>query len=73
LFGKSGWASSSALNLQDAVGLTRLSALLPGKPRHEIGHLRLSGLKAHLFLMIRKPHGTSTRQAAAGAKSEAAS
>jgi hypothetical protein len=55
LSGKSAWASPSALNLLDADGLARLSALLPGKPKHEIGHLRVAGVKSHFFLMIRKP------------------
>jgi hypothetical protein len=55
LSGKSAWASPSGLNLLDAGGLTRLSALLPGKPRHDIGHLRVFGLKSHFFLMISKP------------------
>lgn len=66
LSGRSGWASPSALNLQDAVGLTRLSALLPGRPRHEIGHLRVFGLKAHFFLMIRKPLAVGAGRHAAG-------
>jgi hypothetical protein len=71
LSGKSTWASPSALNLLDAGGLTRLSALLPGKPRHEIGHLRVLGLKAHFFLMIRKPvTSPAGRQDAGGAQSD---
>jgi hypothetical protein len=55
LSGKSAWASPSALNLLDAGGLQRLCALLPGKPTHDIGHLRVLGVKSHFFLMIRKP------------------
>lgn len=71
LSGKSGWASPSALNLLDAVGLTRLSALLPGKPKYEIGHLRIFGLKAHFFLQIRKPVvGGAGRQTVGGVRSD---
>lgn len=54
LSGKSKWASESVLNLLDAKGLTKLTSLLPGKPKGEIGHIRLFGIKAHFFLQIRK-------------------
>jgi len=54
LCGKGGWASETALNLQDAPGLNGLAARLPGKPHGEVGHIRLGGIKAHFFLQIRK-------------------
>lgn len=52
--GKSAWASESVLNLLDAKGLYKLASLLPGKPKHDVGHKRVFGVKAHFFLMIEK-------------------
>ena len=52
--GKNAWASESALNLLDARTLYTLAGLLPGKPKHDVGHKRVFGLKAHLFLMMEK-------------------
>lgn len=54
LSGKEKWARESVLNLLDAEGLKELTNLLPGKPKSEIGHIRLFGMKAHFFLQIRK-------------------
>jgi hypothetical protein len=52
--GRGPWASESVLNLLDADALGRLGSLLPGKPKSDIGHLRIFGMKAHFFLQIRK-------------------
>ena len=52
--GKNAWASESTLNLLDARALYTLAGLLPGKPKHDVGHKRVFGLKAHLFLMMEK-------------------
>lgn len=52
--GKRKWASESMLNPLDAPALYRFASLLPGKPEHDVGHKRVFGIKAHLFLMIRK-------------------
>jgi hypothetical protein len=52
--GKGAWASESVLNLLDADTLRKLGSLLPGKPKSDIGHLRILGMKAHFFLQIRK-------------------
>lgn len=52
--GRRAWASESALNLLDANALYKLASLLPGKPKHDVGHKRVFGIKAHLFLMIEK-------------------
>jgi hypothetical protein len=54
LSGKGAWASESVLSLLDADGLKELTNLLPGKPKAEIGHIRLFGIKAHFFLQIKK-------------------
>lgn len=52
--GKGKWASVSTLNPLDAPALYRFASLLPGKPEHDVGHKRVFGIKAHLFLMIQK-------------------
>jgi hypothetical protein len=52
--GKGLWASESVLNLLDSHELKNLTALLPCRPKGEIGHLRVLGVKAHFFLQIRK-------------------
>jgi hypothetical protein len=55
--GKGLWASESVLNLLDSHELKNLTALLPCRPKGEIGHLRVLGVKAHFFLQIRKGSG----------------
>lgn len=52
--GKGAWASESVLNLLDASDLYRLASLMPGKPKHDVGHKRIFGIKAHFFLMVHK-------------------
>ncbi|RJF99808.1 class I SAM-dependent methyltransferase [Noviherbaspirillum saxi] len=49
------WSSESVLNLVDAPALYRFAEMLPGAPPHDVGHKRVFGVKAHFFLMIRKP------------------
>jgi len=44
----------SARYLLDAAALYGLAAQLPGAPRHDVGHKRVWGIKAHFFLMIEK-------------------
>ncbi|HEX7635567.1 MAG TPA: methyltransferase domain-containing protein [Noviherbaspirillum sp.] len=60
--GKSAWASESALNLLDAKELYKLASLLPGKVKHDVGHKRVFGIKAHFFLMIEKNTVTDKAQ-----------
>lgn len=60
--GKSAWASESALNLLDAKELYKLASLLPGKMKHDVGHKRVFGIKAHFFLMIEKNNGADKAQ-----------
>lgn len=60
--GKSAWASESALNLLDAKELYKLASLLPGKMKHDVGHKRVFGIKAHFFLMIEKNNVTDKAQ-----------
>lgn len=50
--GKGQWANPSMFNPLDAAALYRFASLLPGKPRHDVGHKRVGGVKAHFFLMI---------------------
>jgi Methyltransferase domain len=54
LLGKNAWASESTLNLVDSSVLYKIAMLLPGKPKHDVGHKRVFGIKAHFFLMIEK-------------------
>ncbi|HJV52886.1 MAG TPA: methyltransferase domain-containing protein [Noviherbaspirillum sp.] len=54
MLGKHAWAPRSALNLLDAQALYKLASLLPGKPKHDVGHKRVFGIKAHFFLMVEK-------------------
>lgn len=53
--GKRAWAEPGVLNLLDAQALYRFASALPGSPEHDVGHKRVFGIKAHFFLMIRKP------------------
>jgi hypothetical protein len=53
-FGRSGWAGESVLNLLDGSALYKIAGMLPGRPRHDVGHKRVFGMKAHFFLMIEK-------------------
>lgn len=55
--GKRKWASESMLNPVDSRALYRFASLLPGKPKHDVGHKRVFGIKAHFFLMIPKRKG----------------
>ncbi|MDB5840580.1 MAG: class SAM-dependent methyltransferase [Herminiimonas sp.] len=61
LSGRGAWAGESVLNLLDARALQKLTSLLPGKPKGDVGHLRLFGVKAHFFLQIRKAAGQEER------------
>lgn len=54
LLGKREWASVAILNPVDAQALYRFASQLPSQPEHDVGHKRVFGIKAHLFLMIRK-------------------
>lgn len=54
MMGKGVWASESVLNPLSSKDLQKLASLLPGKPWSDIGHIRIFGVKAHFFLMIRK-------------------
>ena len=56
--GKREWASKVTLNLVDSATLYKIAMLLPGKPKHDVGHKRVFGVKAHFFLMVRK-HGAT--------------
>jgi hypothetical protein len=49
----------SARYLLNAATLYRLATQLPGTPRHDVGHKRVWGIKAHFFLMIER---SATRQ-----------
>jgi hypothetical protein len=42
------------LHLVGSKELYNIAMLLPGKPKHDVGHKRVLGLKAHFFLMIEK-------------------
>jgi hypothetical protein len=53
-WGKDGWADKSVLNLLDSQTLYKIASELPGKPKNDVGHKRVWGLKAHFFLMIEK-------------------
>jgi hypothetical protein len=45
---------ATELDLLDAHALLNLASLLPGQPRADVGHIRLGGIKAQLFLQILK-------------------
>jgi hypothetical protein len=55
LAGKTPWAAEHAFQLVGSKTLYRLANLLPGKPKHDVGHKRIFGVKAHFFLMLEKP------------------
>jgi hypothetical protein len=57
--GRSGWASESVLNLLDGPALYKIAGMLPGQPKHDVGHKRVFGMKAHFFLMIEKSSALS--------------
>ena len=54
LAGKRARASANGLDLLDAPALRRLASGLPGQPEVDVGHIRLGGIKAQLFLLVRK-------------------
>ena len=54
LAGRRAGAEAAELHLLDARALLNLASLLPGQPRANVGHIRLGGIKAQLFLQIRK-------------------
>lgn len=47
-------AHARGRRLLTAAELVRMASLLPGKHASDVGHVRLAGPKAHLFLMVRK-------------------
>ena len=64
--GKSAWASEHCFRLLDSHTLYKLAGLLPGKPKNDVGHKRIFGIKAHFFLMVEKQqhtNGTSRKAA----------
>lgn len=54
LLGKGQWASETLLNPVGSDALKNMAATLPGLASSDIGHLRVAGVKAHFFLMLRK-------------------
>lgn len=54
LCGKGEWASREMLNPLGSDTLKEMSAELPDIASSDIGHLRVAGVKAHFFLMLRK-------------------
>jgi hypothetical protein len=54
LLGKSEWASKWLLNPIGSDTLQQMAAQLPNCASSDIGHLRMGGIKAHFFLMVRK-------------------
>ena len=52
--GKAQWASDHSFRLVDSNTLYKLASLLPGKPKNDVGHKRVFGIKAHFFLMVEK-------------------
>jgi hypothetical protein len=54
LLGKGEWASKWLLNPLGSDSLRQMAAQLPKCASSDIGHMRLGGVKAHFFLMIRK-------------------
>ncbi|NEX59835.1 methyltransferase domain-containing protein [Noviherbaspirillum galbum] len=52
--GKNAWAAEHSFQLVDSTTLYRLASLLPGKPKNDVGHKRILGVKAHFFLMVEK-------------------
>ena len=47
-------ASARGRRLVTAAELKRMASLLPGRHDSDVGHIRLAGPKAHLFLMVLK-------------------
>ncbi|HEV2610339.1 MAG TPA: methyltransferase domain-containing protein [Noviherbaspirillum sp.] len=58
--------SAASLNLLDSGALYKLASLLPAKPKHDVGHKRVFGIKAHFFLMIEKHAASATPGVDAG-------
>lgn len=54
LLGKGEWASKELLNPIGSDTLKAMTAALPNIATGDIGHLRVAGIKAHFFLMLRK-------------------
>jgi len=52
--GKRAWAAEQDFRLLDSHTLYKLASLLPGKPKNDVGHKRVFGIKAHFFLMVEK-------------------
>ena len=52
--GKNGQALQPRPNLLRAEALYRYAAMLPEKPKHDVGHKRVFGIKSNFFLMITK-------------------
>ncbi|WP_052452455.1 methyltransferase domain-containing protein [Noviherbaspirillum autotrophicum] len=66
LLGKNALVSEAELNLLDSGTLYKLASLLPGKPKHDVGHKRVFGIKAHFFLMIEKTPASEKSEKKAG-------
>ncbi|WP_176442389.1 methyltransferase domain-containing protein [Noviherbaspirillum humi] len=64
LLGKGAWASEGTLEPCGSATLYRLASLLPGTPRHDVGHKRIFGIKAHFFLMVEKSVARASKDAA---------
>jgi hypothetical protein len=63
--GRGRWASEHGFRLVDSKTLYKLASLLPGKPKNDVGHKRVFGIKAHFFLMVEKqPVEKAERKAA---------
>lgn len=59
VLGRRRWASEAVLNPLGLSDLRKLTSLLPCKPSSDVGHVRIGGVKAHFFLMIRKNRGSA--------------
>lgn len=57
--GKRAWASEQGFRLLDSHTLYKLASLLPGKPKNDVGHKRVFGIKAYFFLMVEKQQHTN--------------
>lgn len=60
--GKTPWASEHSFQLVESKTLYRLASLLPGKPKNDVGHKRIFGIKAHFFLMLEKSQAQKAEQ-----------
>jgi hypothetical protein len=61
-----GRGTADAAPLPSLLGsrdLYRLASLLPGSPENDVGHVRLAGIKAHFFLMVKKGVAAGTAKA----------